>query len=146
MIYSLTLVRKVLSAESFVVRNAKDVYDYAVRNCIPSEEMFREHAWLLMLNAAKNLIGQFRLSLGGTGSATFDVRLACKAALDSLAAAVVLVHNHPSGNTAPSQYDISHTKELRNALALFDVSVLDHIIIGDADGHYFSFSEENYPS
>jgi DNA repair protein RadC len=62
-----------------------------------------------------------------------------KAALACNAAAVVLAHNHPSGSAEPSRADEMLTQALKQALALIDVRVLDHLVVGQ--GHVVSFSE-----
>ena len=74
-------------------------------------------------------------------SGTFvDVRLLVKGALEELASSIIVFHNHPSGNLRPSQQDISLTKKIRDAAALFDIRLNDHIIV--ASGSYFSFHDE----
>ena len=57
-----------------------------------------------------------------------------------MACGVILVHTHPSGNSTPSTADIDATRKLREALKLFDIKLMDHIIIGD--GQYYSFADE----
>lgn len=66
-----------------------------------------------------------------------DIRLICKYALDSLATGIILAHNHPSGNL----YDKRITKKIDEALKLFDINLLDHLILTDEG--YYSFAE-NY--
>ena len=63
-----------------------------------------------------------------------------KCVLDHAASAVILAHNHPSGNPEPSQADLTLTNTLSQALNLVDVRILDHIIIGD-QGRWHSFAE-----
>ena len=63
-----------------------------------------------------------------------------RAAINNSAAAVILIHNHPSGDPSPSQEDIALTKRLLDAGRILDISVLDHVIIGD--GKYVSFKEK----
>ena len=58
-----------------------------------------------------------------------------------MACGVILVHTHPSGNPLPSKADIEKTEELRQALNIFEIELLDHIIIGD--NQYYSFSDED---
>lgn len=98
-----------------------------------------EEVWLVMLSNSKNIIEKVRLSSGGTVNSPIDIKLVLKNAVQHLACGVVVVHNHPSGNCAPSQYDIDITRRLKNALEIIDVRLLDHIIIGRGDS--FSFAE-----
>jgi DNA repair protein RadC len=79
-------------------------------------------------------------SLGGSENTVLDVRRVVKKALDRKAAALILIHNHPSGNPRPGKHDISRTNDLRNALRAFNIDLLDHLII--SDGSFFSFGSD----
>jgi DNA repair protein RadC len=68
-----------------------------------------------------------------------DVKLVCALALHSLSSAVVIAHNHPSGNLKPSRNDFAITIKVQEALKLIDVDLLDHFII--TDNGYLSFAE-----
>jgi DNA repair protein RadC len=68
------------------------------------------------------------------------VKIILKQALDTLSSCIVLIHNHPSGNPYPSQEDVSITRKVKEASRLMDISLFDHIIIGQDS--YFSFSDE----
>ncbi|MBU2979833.1 DNA repair protein RadC [Alteromonas sp. C1M14] len=92
----------------------------------------KEHFGLLCLNSQHHLIA-FRLLFSGTiNAAAVYPREIVRQVIDDNAAAVILVHNHPSGVPEPSDADIRLTKDVSQALALIDVSVLDHFIVGDA--------------
>ena len=96
---------------------------------------------ILLLNRANYITGYKIISIGGTIGTVVDTKLVAKYALDTLSAAVILWHNHPSGNIKPSQSDISLTKRIKSALALLDVEVLDHLILSLED-LCFSFTDE----
>lgn len=98
-----------------------------------------ESFFLLLLNRANNTIGFVKISQGGTVGRVVDPKLIAKYAIDGLASSVILAHNHPSGNTNPSEADREATKKIKEGLKLFDISVLDHIIL-TADSH-FSFAD-----
>ena len=68
------------------------------------------------------------------------MKIIVKRALELLASSIVLIHNHPSGNTSPGENDKVQTRLLKDATNLFDISLLDHIII--AGDSYFSFADE----
>jgi DNA repair protein RadC len=68
------------------------------------------------------------------------VKIIVKRALELLASSIVLIHNHPSGNDKPGENDKVQTKMLKEATNLFDISLLDHIII--AGEGYFSFADD----
>lgn len=88
---------------------------------------------LLMLDSQHQLIA-FRILFSGTiNSAAVYPRELVKQVMKDNAAAVILVHNHPSGVADPSQADITLTGEIRSAMAMIDVSVLDHFVVGDVE-------------
>ncbi|MGB5209269.1 MAG: JAB domain-containing protein, partial [Gammaproteobacteria bacterium] len=85
------------------------------------------------------LIGLEELFRGTIDGASVYPREVVRQALAHNAAAVILAHNHPSGVAEPSQADEAITRRLKNALALVDIRVLDHLVIGD--GEAVSFAE-----
>jgi DNA repair protein RadC len=85
--------------------------------------------YILLLDRAHQTVGYAKISQGGTAGTVVDTKIIAKYAIESLAHAVILAHNHPSGNLAPSDADIRITKEVKAGLALFDIHVLDHLIL-----------------
>ena len=85
---------------------------------------------VLLLDTKHKIIGFHEMFRGTIDSASVYPREVVKLALEHNAAAMILTHNHPSGNPQPSQADILLTTKLKEALALVDVRVLDHIIVG----------------
>ena len=98
-----------------------------------------EQFWVLFLNRGNRLIDKTLISSGGVGGTTVDVRVIMKLAIEKLATSLILVHNHPSGNTAASAEDKNITKRIADAAKFFDIRVMDHIII--ADKKYLSFNQ-----
>lgn len=98
-----------------------------------------ESTFMIVLNRANKIIGWTKVSQGGTCNCTWDVKIIAKIAVDSLASAVIFVHNHPSGTTQPSAEDKKVTEKAKNALALFDICTLDHIILTESG--YYSMSD-----
>ena len=88
-----------------------------------------ESAFILLLNQASQTIGYAKISQGGITGTVIDVRLVAKYAVESLATGVILAHNHPSGNTTPSEADKRMTERCKNALATLDITLVDHLII-----------------
>lgn len=115
-------------------QNAAKVISPLLRD-LPHEE-----CWVLYLNRANKLISKDRLSIGGVTATVVDVKIIIKAALEKLASSIILVHNHPSGNPHPGENDKVQTKILKDAASLFDITLLDHLIIA-GDG-YFSFADD----
>lgn len=99
-----------------------------------------EECWVMYLNRSNKLLKKERLSIGGVSSAIVDVKIVVKRALELLASAIILVHNHPSGSSSPGEHDKKQTQLLKNAAALFDISLLDHLII--AGDSFFSFADD----
>lgn len=85
----------------------------------------------LMLDNRNRVIAFRELSRGTIDGASVYPREVVKQALADNAACVILAHNHPSGVSEPSQADIQITKRLKDALALVDIRVLDHVIVGE---------------
>lgn len=99
-----------------------------------------EEFWILLLNRANQVIKDECLSKGGISGTVVDVRLICRSAIENSASGLIIAHNHPSGQISPSEQDKMITKKLKEALKLFEISLLDHIIVGDQK--YFSFSDD----
>jgi DNA repair protein RadC len=97
----------------------------------------REKFIVLLLNAKHIPIGVNTVSVGSLTASIVSPREVFKPAIVGNAAAVLLAHNHPSGDPAPSPEDIELTKRLRDAGELLGIRVLDHVILGD--GKYYSF-------
>jgi DNA repair protein RadC len=81
-----------------------------------------------------------KISQGGLSETSVDVRLIFKEALLAKASAMILCHNHPSGNNKASNADIKLTEKIVNAGKIMGINVLDHIIV--AESSYFSFADE----
>ena len=81
----------------------------------------------------------------GIDSTTMDIKMITKAALDTFSSGVILCHNHPSGSPKPSKADVDTTERLRKALQLFDISLIDHIILTEDNAFYFSSESCKYP-
>lgn len=99
-----------------------------------------EEFWAVFLNQSHKVLQVVQLTKGGISQSVVDIRIVFKLALDHFATAIIVAHNHPSGNLKPSQEDISITKKLKEAGQILSVSVLDHLIIGQ--NGYFSFADE----
>lgn len=90
-----------------------------------------ESSFIILINSANTAIGYAKISQGGVCSTIVDVRIIAKYAIESLAPAIIFVHNHPSGNTQPSKQDINFTAKVKSALQILDIKLLDSIIITD---------------
>ena len=93
---------------------------------------------LLLLDTRHHVIHYVELFRGSIDGASVHPREVVRLALAHDAAAVIMAHNHPSGITEPSQADLRITQRIKDALALIDVRVLDHIIVGEGTGVSFA--------
>jgi DNA repair protein RadC len=119
------------------IRGSKDAANY-IRPKIG--DLFYEEFWIIYLNRRNAILGSERHSMGGITGTVVDVRLILKRALNRSATSMVACHNHPSGNLEPSDADKKITRQLKEAGALMEIPVMDHIIV--TQGGYFSFADE----
>lgn len=125
--------------ESEVIKISTDAD--VVRLMRPQMELMQyEECWVLYLTSSNRLIERQRVSQGGVQATVVDHRLIVKRALELLATQIILVHNHPSGTAEPSGADKVLTQKVADAAALFDIKLLDHVII--SRGGNFSFRRE----
>ena len=96
---------------------------------------------IMLLNNANRVKGIYEVSSGGITGTMVDLRIVFAVVLKSLTTAVILAHNHPSGTLKPSEADKALTEKIKKAALLFDVKVLDHLII-TPNGQFFSFADE----
>jgi len=104
------------------------------------DSLDHEEFWILMLNRALRAIGEFCVSKGGMTATIVDIKLIVRQMLENGATAMILCHNHPSGNLKPSGEDDSITHRVKNAADIFDMRVIDHLIF-TASG-YYSYNDE----
>ena len=98
-----------------------------------------ESFFILLLNRANNTTGFAKISQGGTAGTVVDIKIIAKYAVESLSSAVIICHNHPSGNKQPSDADLNITRKIKDALLLLDIKLIDHIIITEND--FYSFAD-----
>ena len=119
------------------VRSSNDAFQifYPVLCDIPHEEL-----WVALTNHANKVIEKVKISQGGLGETSADLRFIMKAAINTTCHGIILCHNHPSGNIQPSQQDDTLTSRLGKAAELMNMQLLDHIII--CDKYYYSYADE----
>ena len=137
--HALTILRSRLAKPGAILESPQAVRDYLrLELAAEQSEVFA----CLWLDSKHRVLNLQRLFQGTIDSAQVYPRVVVKAALTNNAAAVVLVHNHPSGGAEPSQSDLTLTARLKEALALIDVRTLDHMIVGGCAGlNMYSFAE-----
>lgn len=118
------------------IENAEDV----ARLCSPKmRDLKKEHLQALCLNSRKRLIKNETISIGSLDTNVIHPREVFKSAVIEGAAAIILVHNHPSGDPTPSEEDIGITKQIAEAGKVMGIELLDHVII--SSGGFVSLME-----
>lgn len=138
---ALELGRRFLQEESIIsqksITSPRMVYDMMIPVL---KGVMYEQCWALFLNAHNYVVSRQMLTKGGSSSTVMDVGQVIRSALEKGIAALILVHNHPSGNPVPSKADIKQTEALHKACNAVQIALLDHVIV--SDGSYFSCADE----
>lgn len=103
-------------------------------------DLGHEVFYVLYLSQSSSVIRCEHIGKGGLTSTVADIRIILKNALLNSASRLIVAHNHPSGNLKPSREDIAMTEKLKEAAALMDIKLLDHLVIGD--NNYCSMADE----
>ena len=119
------------------VKYAPDVFG---EQLIKTHQFHQEHVGVALLDSHRLILKQQTVFVGTINNALVSPREIVRVAMLSNAAGIVLYHNHPSGNPAPSAHDVNFTRRLRDALALMDIELIDHMIAGTT--RYYSMKEE----
>lgn len=123
------------------IKSSQDAVDI-FKEIFKAEKMgLQEQFVVVFLNRAHQVIGCANLFMGGVASTIADVKIILAMALKVMSSAVLVAHNHPSGNLSPSTEDAKLTSKLKEALELMDMQLLDHVILGP-DYNYLSFADE----
>jgi len=99
-----------------------------------------EELWIALTNNASKVIEKVRISKGGIGETTADLRFIMKEAINTVCHGIFLCHNHPSGNLQPSPQDDMLTARVGQVAQLMNIQLLDHIIVSDKN--YYSYADE----
>lgn len=119
------------------IQSSKDAANY-IRPKIA--DLNYEEFWILFLKRNNDIISSVKVSQGGIAGCIVDVRLVLKNALEQNATSIIFCHNHPSGNIEPSNADKKITRQLKEAAAIMEIPVIDHIIVTQTQ--YYSFADE----
>jgi len=134
-----TVVREAAAAPPRTLSEPSAVADLA-RELIPDDG--REHFGILLLNAQNGLIAYHEVSIGTLSASLVHPREVFGPALRLLGvASLILVHSHPSGDPTPSQEDIRLTRQLVECAKVFDIGILDHVVIGNGSEVFTSFAD-----
>lgn len=138
----LEFVRKVNAPDvtkRTIVRSPSDVFALVRAEM---EFLQVEHFDVIGLSTKNHVIFRENISIGSLNASIVHPREAFKGLIRRSCASCILVHNHPSGDTTPSDEDVLLTKQLVECGKIIGIEVLDHVIIGAAGGGYFSLKEQ----
>lgn len=121
----------------YKISSSKDAYDL-MRPELYDEVV--EYFYLILLTRSNHVIKKQLISQGGTAGTVVDPKMVFKIAMEHMAQSIILVHNHPSGSTSPSEQDKRLTERLVRIGRDLDLAVVDHVIYSDHG--YFSFADE----
>jgi DNA repair protein RadC len=138
--FQVEIVRDPEQKNPHALRDADSVALLA-RAMIPDDD--REHFGVFCLNNKHRLIGYHEVSVGTLTASLVHPREVFKPVILAGSAAFICVHNHPSGDPAPSPEDIDITRRLKEGAGILGLSLLDHVIIGNGTDRRFSFSERS---
>jgi len=112
-----------------------------LRNYIDTNVLdVKEFFWIILLSRANKVLGISTITIGNTSGVTVNYREIIQLTLLSNASHIIVAHNHPSGKLAPSENDKRITEKLQEGLNLFDIKLLDHLIL--TSEAYYSFADE----
>ena len=119
------------------INSSKNAFEVItdVLSDLPHEEI-----WVIAMSRHNRVVEKYQVSKGGVSGTVADIKLIFKPAIQLLSSAIILCHNHPSGNLQPSKADIMLTEKVKAAGEVLDITVLDHIIV--CDDSYYSFADE----
>lgn len=135
--------KKEVSFNSIKISNSEDAYKYAM-NLWKDDINLYESCFIMLLDGSNNVVGWAKISQGGISQTVVDIKLIAKYVITTLAAGVILLHNHPSGGLKPSEHDNRLTQDCKAVMRLLGSTLFDHIIV--TDNSYFSYadSDENF--
>jgi DNA repair protein RadC len=122
-----------------VIRGSQDAFSQLWPDF---ENVEHEEFWVLLLNRANRVLRKECIGQGGWSATMADLRVVFELALRTKASAIIVAHNHPSGNLSPSDQDRDLTKRILRVGGLMEISVLDHLIVGR--GEYLSFADQGW--
>lgn len=127
-----------ISSASRAVEESISSSEDVVRIMRPKlQDKKHEECWAIFLTNSNRIIESRCMSQGGVQATVVDHRLIIKRALELLSTRIIIVHNHPSGSATPSGADFDITKKIKEATSLFDIQLLDHIIISATESYSF---------
>ena len=133
---------KIPSSKSYQIKSSGDAAQLLMESWNLDTIELYESFKIILLNNSNKVKGIYEISSGGITGTLVDIRILFAVVLKSLSTAIILAHNHPSGNLKPSNADIVLTDKIKKASELLDIKLLDHVII-TPNGSFYSFADDN---
>jgi DNA repair protein RadC len=131
---------KVKASDRKKISSSFDAHKIFRENWNPDTIEHVEEFKILLMNRSNSVLGIMDVSKGGISGCVVDNRIIFQAAIKANASGIIVCHNHPSGNLNPSESDTKITQKIKNAGAVVEVQLLDHLIL-TTDGSYYSFAD-----
>ncbi len=131
---------KVKASDRPKISSSKDAFNVLSKSWDENKIELVEQFKIMFLNKANKVLGIFDVSTGGISGTVADPRVIFAAALKANCCAIIISHNHPSGNLKPSRQDEELTQKIKSGGQLLEIQLLDHLIV-TAEG-YYSFADE----
>lgn len=135
---TITVTAEIREESADTIETFSDVV--AKYRCLGEEQ--KEHMYAVFLTNGNEELGDKLIGLGSNDTVQFDIQDVARTAVLVNAGAVILVHNHPSGNAQPTQQDINATKDVNEVLDILGIQLLDHVIITRNGSHSMKANED----
>lgn len=140
--FKISMKYKYKPSELYEVRSSKDVAHIA-RECFDADSIAWTESFVVMsISSNGKLTGFYKISNGGLSSTTVDPKVIFQFALLANASSIIIAHNHPSGKLDPSEADKKITARINEAANIFDIKLLDHVIVTSED--WYSFADNGH--
>lgn len=146
--YKITLKKNKISEDEVKFSCSEDVAKNSfIHHLFTDQDNDKEKLYVIILNVKNRVIGYSLISMGSLTSSIVHPREVLKPAILASAASIIMVHNHPSGDSEPSTDDIEITNRISKACSIMGINLLDHIILGfeaEEFKDYYSFRQKNF--
>lgn len=117
--------------------SSNDIYHFLMKRVYNEDAIgYKESFKVVLLNNSNKVVGYTTVSEGGLTSTIVDVRVVMQTALVCNATAIILTHNHPSGNVLPSTQDDDITRRIKSACDIMNIRLIDHVVVTPFDSYY----------
>lgn len=131
---------KVRQEDRLLINTAEGAYDVFLMAWDMNKIELCEQFMILLLDRGNHVLGVSNISTGGVSACLVDPKIVFATAVKAKASGIILAHNHPSGNTKPSNADIALTKKLQDGGRVLEIQVMDHLVITPRS--FYSFANE----